>query len=144
MVVMIAGCAGDDAEPVDEGAIVEEPSSPPPSAAPATPAAPGALAPGVTADMFAAGQQIFVGQGLCFTCHGQDAQGTPLAPNLTDDTWLNIEAPEQELYSKVQEVVRTGVPQPVEHPAPMPPMGGSQLTDEQVQAVAGYVASLSA
>jgi mono/diheme cytochrome c family protein len=38
--------------------------------------------------------------------------------------------------------VTNGVPQPKEHPAPMPPKGGAQLSDDQVKAVAAYVYSL--
>ena len=38
-----------------------------------------------------AGQKIFQGKGLCYACHGKDARGTPLAPNLTDSEWLNID-----------------------------------------------------
>jgi hypothetical protein len=38
--------------------------------------------------------------------------------------------------------VKTGVPTPKTHPAPMMPMGGATLTDEQVNQVASYVWSL--
>ncbi len=88
------------------------------------------------------GQQIFTSTGICFTCHGQNAEGiSGLGPNLTDDQWLNIQQPVT--VEKIADLVRTGVPNPVESPAPMPPMGGAQLTDEQIQAVATYVYSLS-
>jgi hypothetical protein len=36
----------------------------------------------------------------------------------------------------------TGVPQPKDYRSPMPPMGGAQLTPDQVSAVAAYVWSL--
>lgn len=85
------------------------------------------------------GKSIFTSKGLCHACHGPDAKGTALAPDLTDDTWLNIDG---ELESIV-ELVKTGVPSPKSAPAPMPPMGGARLTDEEVQAVARYVYSLS-
>ena len=30
------------------------------------------------------GEAIFKGKGNCFTCHGREAKGTTLAPDLTD------------------------------------------------------------
>ena len=142
------GACGGDAEvpPVDEAPLAEAPVSAGPEAPPAAPGgaepAPGAVPAGATPEMVEAGRQVFVGQGLCFTCHGQDAAGTPLAPSLVDDQWLNIESPQVDLQPKLETLVRTGVAQPQEHPAPMPPMGGAQLTDEQVDAVVAYVMSL--
>lgn len=140
----LVACGGDaEVEPVGDVAIEEAP----PVAAPAPPAAgapaAGDLPAGVTPAMVEAGRQVFVGQGLCFTCHGQEAQGTPLAPNLTDDQWLNIESPEQDLQAKLTALVRTGVAQPKEHPAPMPPMGGAQLSDDQINSVVAYVTTLA-
>jgi mono/diheme cytochrome c family protein len=43
----------------------------------------------------------------------------------------------------IEGVVRNGVPQPKQFPAPMPAMGGAPLSDEQVRAVAAYVYSIS-
>lgn len=92
-------------------------------------------------DLVAEGQAIFTGAGICFTCHGQDATGTQLAPNLTDAEWINIEQPITQ--EKIEQLVRTGVAQPKQHPAPMPPMGGASLNDQQIQAVSAYVYSLA-
>lgn len=100
-----------------------------------------ALAPGVTREQFDQGREIFTGQGGCTACHGPNAGGGQLAPDLTDDQWLHVSGPNPE---EIAGVIRNGVAQPVEHPAPMPPMGGANLTDDQVQALAAYVASLSA
>lgn len=97
------------------------------------------LAAGVTQEQFDQGRQLFTGQGGCQACHGPNAQGTQLAPDLTDSEWINISGPQ---VQEIVDLIRTGVPQPKEHPAPMPPMGGANLTDEQVQALAGYVASI--
>lgn len=85
------------------------------------------------------GEEIFKGKGMCHVCHGPDAKGTPLAPDLTDDEWLNIDGSVEEIV----EVVTNGVPQPEEHPAPMPPLGGAELSEAEVQSVAEYVKSLS-
>jgi mono/diheme cytochrome c family protein len=90
----------------------------------------------------ALGDSIFHGQvagGTCTACHGQDAKGTAVAPNLTDTEWLNGDGS----YQFIVSTVTTGVPQPKQHPAPMPPKGGATLSDEQVKAVAAYVYSLS-
>ena len=110
----------------------------PPAAAPA-PAGPtmgGTPPAGATPEMVAEGQKTFA--TVCFTCHGQDAKGTQLAPNLTDSEWLNVGG----TYDEIQKLVKTGVPQPKKAPAPMPPMGGAQLTDDQIKAVSAYVWSL--
>lgn len=88
-----------------------------------------------------AGQAIFQGKGNCFTCHRQDAKGTPLAPDLTDDQWVNFD--ERPTQQEVEILIKEGVAQPEEHPAPMPPMGGGSLTDEEIAQVARYVLSLS-
>jgi mono/diheme cytochrome c family protein len=121
----------------------------PPATTPATPPPPpatdtgagggGALPPGVTPEMVAAGQQIFTGAGGCMACHGPDATGTPLAPNLTDNEWINISGRN---YDEIVNLIKTGVPTPKQAPAPMPPRGGSNITDDQVNQVAAYVVSL--
>lgn len=120
-----------------------------------TPAPGAATTPGTTAQggqagaqdgdaaLIALGDSIFHGQaggGICFTCHGPDAKGMQgLGPDLTDNTWLNNDG----TLEGIMNTVRTGVPQPKEATAPMPPMGGATLNDEQIRAVATYVYSLS-
>jgi mono/diheme cytochrome c family protein len=109
-----------------------------PAAAPEAPSTQPAGGPASVA----LGDSIFHGQvanGICFTCHGQDAKGTQLAPNLTDGEWLNADGSLQ----SIADVITKGVPQPKKFPGPMPPMGGASLTPEQVNAVAQYVHSLS-
>ncbi len=87
-----------------------------------------------------AGKGIFTGKGLCAACHGTEGKGTALAPDLTDAKWLNVDGS----LDAIAKLVKEGVPNPKEHPAPMPAMGGAQLTDAEIQAVARYVKSLSA
>lgn len=92
--------------------------------------------------LVALGDSIFHGQvagGTCTACHGQDAKGTAVAPDLTDNQWINGDGS----YDFIVHTVTTGVPQPKQHPAPMPPKGGAALSDQQVKAVAAYVYSLS-
>ncbi|MGH7552222.1 MAG: c-type cytochrome [Longimicrobiales bacterium] len=86
------------------------------------------------------GKAIFLGKGNCHVCHGKDAKGTPLAPDLTDAELLNIDGK----LESISKLVKAGVPAPKKHPAPMPPMGGMTLSDAEVQAVAAYVFSLRA
>ena len=93
----------------------------------------------VTKDRIKAGATVFSGNGNCSTCHKGDGTGTPLGPDLTDQTWINISGD----YSSIIENVRNGVQLPIEHPTPMPPMGGGTLTEEEICAVAAYVWSLS-
>ena len=93
---------------------------------------------GATAQDVSAGQQIFAATGNCYTCHGPDAKGTALAPDLTDATWINVDG----TFDAIQQVVRTGVATPKEHPAPMPAMGGASLSDDQIRQVSAYVWSL--
>lgn len=97
------------------------------------------LPEGVTQAMVEQGREIFTGPGICYTCHGQNAKGTSLAPDLTDDEWLNVDGS----YDQIVELVKTGVPEPVEHPSPMLPKAGTNISDEQVNAVAAYVWTLS-
>ncbi len=107
-------------------------------AAAATVTIPPNLPSGVTAAMINEGNQIFHGPGNCYTCHGMDAKGTSLAPDLTATTHLWVSD-----YPSYIKLINAGVPQPKQHPAPMPAKGGSQITDDQVKAVAAYEWSLS-
>lgn len=132
----LGACGGDGAgDGMQDGTAAETgaPQAEPAAQEPVT------LAEGVTQEQFDMGQQLFTGQGGCQACHGPQALGTQLAPNLKDDEWINISDPTVE---QIAELIRTGVQQPVEHPAPMPPFGGANLNEEQVQALAAYVASI--
>ncbi len=135
----LIACAGDAAEDT-----TEDGNTTPPAATAidtgATPAAGGdlQLPEGVTQAMVDGGKQAFE-TTICYTCHGMDASGTPLAPNLRDDVWLNTDG----TMAGIEQVIREGVATPVEHPAPMPPMGGAQLTDEQIQNLSAYVYAIS-
>lgn len=122
-----AGAAGDTAAM----APTEQP-------APAATQTAGTPPAGATAEDLEAGRTIFTSTGNCYTCHGPDAKGTQLAPNLTDSEWLNIDG----TFESIQRNVKTGVPQPKQHPAPMPAMGGATLSDDQIRQVSAYVWSL--
>jgi mono/diheme cytochrome c family protein len=102
-----------------------------------------ANASAITPQMVALGDSIFHGKaagGLCFTCHGADAKGTPLAPPLVQHQWKTGDGSYGFLITRVKD----GMPNPTPpYTAPMPPMGGANLTPQQIQAVAAYVYSLS-
>lgn len=85
------------------------------------------------------GREIFHGKGNCAVCHGQNAAGTRMAPDLTDGEWLHGDGS----LKAIEKIVREGVDEPLEASAPMPPLGGAPLTDDEVSAVVGYVFSLT-
>ena len=136
----LAACGGEQAENGDTTGQAPAAGSEAPAAAPPPQQQQATLAAGVTQEQFDQGQQLFTGQGACQACHGPQATGTQLGPDLTDSEWLNITDPSVE---QIVTLIKTGVVQPKEHPAPMPPMGGANLTDEQVEALAGYVLSIA-
>ncbi|MGO9994863.1 MAG: PQQ-dependent sugar dehydrogenase [Steroidobacteraceae bacterium] len=97
---------------------------------------------GATKEMVALGDRIYHGQvagATCTGCHGADAAGTALGPDLTDTQWLWSDGS----YPAIAKTITAGVPQPKQYRSPMPPMGGTQLTAAQVSAVAAYIWGLS-
>ena len=97
---------------------------------------------GATREMVALGDRIYHGQvggATCTGCHGPNGAGTPLGPDLTDTKWLWSDGS----LAGIANTITTGVSQPKEYRAPMPPMGGAQLTPDQVSAVAAYIWGLS-
>jgi mono/diheme cytochrome c family protein len=103
-------------------------------------AAPAQAVPqGATQAMVDKGNEIFHKTGLCYACHGQDGKGL-VGPNLTDDVWLQSKGTYDDIIKQIlagvtKEQAKSGVP--------MPPKGGSTISDEEVKAVAAYVYSLS-
>lgn len=92
-----------------------------------------------TPELITQGRTVFIGRGNCISCHGANGKGNALGPDLTDDKWLHISGD----IPSIADIVRKGVTLVVEHPSPMPAMGGSKLTDEQICAVSAYVWSLT-
>jgi len=97
------------------------------------------LPPGVTQAMVDKGKEVYLKQGLCYACHGQDAKGL-VGPNLTDDVWLHSKGSYEDIVKSVLEGVtkeqsKSGVP--------MPPKGGSAISEDDAKAVAAYVYTLS-
>ena len=75
----------------------------------------------------------------CCFLRGCHPRRTPLGPPLLGHRWIWGDGS----YQSIEKIVREGVPQPKQYRAPMPPLGGAQLTDEQLSAVAAYVWGLS-
>lgn len=131
------GCGGAPDHPRDTVAV----GSPPTTQSPQLPAGTGAQVPTDSAGLVALGGEIFNGRaagGVCFTCHGPNGVGTQLAPNLGDQTWIHGDGS----LEFIANTIRTGVPNPKQHPAAMPPFAG-MLDEQQIRAVATYVRSLS-
>jgi glucose/arabinose dehydrogenase/mono/diheme cytochrome c family protein len=93
---------------------------------------------GATRGMLVLGDRIFHGEaasGTCAGCHGADGKGTPLGPNLTSGKWLWSDGS----LAGITRTVRRGVQKPKQYRSPMPAMGGAQLDQRQIAAVAAYV-----
>jgi mono/diheme cytochrome c family protein len=133
----MTACGGDTAEDAAEQPVTETGVE---DQAQETGAMAANLPEGVTQEQFQEGQQLFTGQGACHACHGPQATGTQLAPDLTDAEWINVSGRN---YDEIVQLIHTGVPQPQEHPGPMPPLGGANLNDQQVEALAAYVVGIS-
>ena len=97
--------------------------------------------PGATKDQLALGEKIFLGKasnGTCAGCHGSDAAGGPLAPNLTSGQYLWGDGS----LASIKRTITEGVTKPKQYPGVMPPKGGSPLSDVDVDALAAYVWAL--
>jgi glucose/arabinose dehydrogenase/mono/diheme cytochrome c family protein len=98
--------------------------------------------PGATPAMVARGDRVYHGQdggATCSGCHGTDAKGSPLGPDLTTNKWLWSNGS----YSGIAAIVAGGVAQPKRFRSPMPAMGGAQLSSDQVMAVSAYIWALN-
>ena len=97
---------------------------------------------GATREMVMLGERIYRGQvggAACTGCHGGSGEGTPLGPALTGKKWLWSNGS----YAGITKTITEGVSQPKQYRSPMPPMGGAQLTPDELSAVSAYVWSLS-
>lgn len=96
------------------------------------------LAPGATAAQLALGDSVFhglVANGTCATCHATDGKGSATGADLTTGKWLWSDGS----VTGLSKTISSGVPKPKNHGGAMLPMGGVQLTPEQLQAVSVYV-----
>lgn len=103
----------------------------------ATAEAPAAGAP--SSALIAQGEAVFHGPGMCYACHGSKGEGL-VGPNLTDSEWIHSKGTLEEIEAQINH----GVPKEESKSGiPMPPKGGSTISDEDVKACAAYVHSLS-
>jgi mono/diheme cytochrome c family protein len=89
--------------------------------------------------LIARGDSVFHGAGNCYACHGSKAEGL-VGPSLVDAEWIHSKGTIEEIAAQVttgisKEQAKSGIP--------MPPKGGSAISDDDVKAVAAYVHSLS-
>jgi len=143
----LAACGGDSAEATSE-AVAQTPAESTPAPAEATVDAPAEasvemqeLPEGVTAAMIEEGKGLFGGAGICMTCHAPDGSGVPnLGADLTDDLWVHSDGG----YAGIVATVMAGVTADASKTGiPMPPKGGSSISDDQANAIAAYVWTLS-
>jgi mono/diheme cytochrome c family protein len=95
----------------------------------------------VTPEAVSQGESLFKGAGLCSACHGANAKGIPnLGADLTDDEWQHSDG----TFEGILKSIVGGISSDKSSSGTvMPPNGGSALSDEQLEAVAAYVWSLS-
>jgi len=101
-----------------------------------------AIPEGATREMVALGDRIYHGQvggAPCSGCHGVSGGGSPLGPPLNRQKWLWSDGS----FAGILKSIREGVPNPKQYRSPMPPLGGAQLTRDQINALTAYVWSLS-
>ncbi|HEY0271136.1 MAG TPA: c-type cytochrome [Sphingomonas sp.] len=100
-----------------------------------------ALPPGTTAKQVALGRAIFLGKargGTCGGCHGSDARGTSVGPDLTTKSGLWTDGS----IVSIARIIREGVPNPKRFPGAMPARGGADLSAADVDALAAYLVQL--
>jgi glucose/arabinose dehydrogenase len=100
------------------------------------------LPPGATREQVELGDRIFHGEaadGTCTGCHGSDAKGTPVGADLTGSRWLWGDGS----LKAITATITDGVANPKRTTGAMPPLGGAQLTPQDVVAVAAYVWAIS-
>ena len=86
--------------------------------------------PGQTAEQVKLGEQIFHGEkgGTCAGCHGTNAKGSPLAPDLTNGKWRWGDGS----MPSIAATITKGVSHPKNYRSGMPPLGGAQLMPTDV------------
>jgi len=128
--LMTAGAAPAAAQAISE-------TSATPAAPQSTSEAPAAGAP--ASALIAQGDAVFHGPGNCYACHGSKGEGL-VGPNLTDAEWIHSKGTLEDIEAQIihgitKEKSKSGIP--------MPPKGGSTISDEDIKACAAYVLSLS-
>lgn len=124
---------------IEAAPTAQQSAAAPPDAASASDNLP--VPPGATAEQVALGRKIFHGEvagATCAGCHGTQGVGTPVGSKLTTGRWIWGDGS----FMAIEKTITDGVPQPKERSGAMPPMGGVELTHDEISAVAAYVWSL--
>jgi glucose/arabinose dehydrogenase/cytochrome c5 len=90
--------------------------------------------PGSSAQQVAAGDKLYHSNS-CAGCHGSNAGGTPVGPDLTSGKYLWGDGSVASLAS----TITSGVAMPKQYRQAMPAKGGAQLSDADVQSLAAYI-----
>jgi glucose/arabinose dehydrogenase len=90
--------------------------------------------PGSTAAQVANGDKLYHANS-CAGCHGANAGGSPVGPDLTTGKYLWGDGSVASLGA----TITSGVAMPKQYRQAMPPMGGANLTPSQVHDIAAYV-----
>ncbi len=77
-----------------------------------------------------AGKALYAGKA-CFACHGMNAEGNAIGPNLTDNSWINGCS-----FEDVVKIIKNGAPAKGMTPYK------DQLTQKQTEQVSSYLLSL--
>jgi glucose/arabinose dehydrogenase len=96
------------------------------------------LAAGTTKEQVELGYRIFRGEvsaGTCSGCHGSDAKGSTVGPDLTRGKWLWGDGSLEALTATIEK----GIAVPKASDGSMPPKGGAPLSQSDTKAVAAFV-----
>ncbi len=90
-------------------------------------------------EQIAEGKALFLGDGGCHMCHGQDAKGIAgMTNDLTDGEWNMVE---EGTLEAIKEVIKNGLGAEKTGGIPMQAQG-ERLTEDQITALAAYLLSL--
>ncbi len=90
--------------------------------------------PGSTAEQVASGDKLYHAQ-TCGGCHGSNAGGSPVGPDLTSGKYLWGDGS----VAALSATITSGVAQPKQYRQAMPALGGAQLTPAEVHDIAAYL-----
>jgi glucose/arabinose dehydrogenase/cytochrome c5 len=90
--------------------------------------------PGSTAAQVANGDKLYHANS-CAGCHGSNAGGTPVGPDLTSGKYLWGDGS----VANLSATITSGVSMPKQYRQAMPPMGGAQLSASDVHDIAAYI-----
>jgi len=96
----------------------------------------------ISEEMLSQGAMLLA-EGTCARCHSLDASGTNLGPDLTDDEWLHGDGSLESIRTTIIFGVQRDQIKDLSRRQPMEPMGQMMLGEDQIDALAAYIWSLS-